>query len=552
MNWTSSEPSKNIFADAHQENMVKMNKHPNRLWIVVLVLGWIFNFLFWGAAQGINFAIFVVLVLLGGFGLLLVNGYRPARNSLWLVAPCLFFAGMTFARQEPLTLFLAYTLTLVPMGILAATWLGGRWMEYGLLDYLFKAGKLVESVVTDAANFYTQVRREQAESGETKRKWPVMSVFRGIVIALPILAFFTALLASADLVFNAKVSEFFKLFDGGRIGDYVAQLLLILFCAFFLAGIFLHAASRSKDEKLLGEDKPIVRPFIGFTETAIVLGSVIVLFFLFVIIQFQYFFGGNANIGIQGYTYSQYARSGFNELVTVAFFSLLLILGLSTVTKRENDLQKRIYSGLSVATVALVMVILASAYQRLSLAIDWHGFSRLRIYPRVFLIWVGILFFVVVILELLHRERYFAFAALLASLGFAVSLSLVNVDDFIVRQNVLRAAQGQHFNPSYLATLSIDAVPALADEFLDPSLSSSIHEGIGAALLCQLDSTALANSSSNDWRSFNLPNWNARQALARTQTVLVGYRVNKDKVSRVPLRVRTPGNVLYECMDADR
>lgn len=532
--------------------MVKMNKHPNRLWIVVLVLGWIFNFLFWGAAQGINFAIFVVLVLLGGFGLLLVNGYRPARNSLWLVAPCLFFAGMTFARQEPLTLFLAYTLTLVPMGILAATWLGGRWMEYGLLDYLFKAGKLVESVVTDAANFYTQVRREQAESGETKRKWPVMSVFRGIVIALPILAFFTALLASADLVFNAKVSEFFKLFDGGRIGDYVAQLLLILFCAFFLAGIFLHAASRSKDEKLLGEDKPIVRPFIGFTETAIVLGSVIVLFFLFVIIQFQYFFGGNANIGIQGYTYSQYARSGFNELVTVAFFSLLLILGLSTVTKRENDLQKRIYSGLSVATVALVMVILASAYQRLSLAIDWHGFSRLRIYPRVFLIWVGILFFVVVILELLHRERYFAFAALLASLGFAVSLSLVNVDDFIVRQNVLRAAQGQHFNPSYLATLSIDAVPALADEFLDPSLSSSIHEGIGAALLCQLDSTALANSSSNDWRSFNLPNWNARQALARTQTVLVGYRVNKDKVSRVPLRVRTPGNVLYECMDADR
>jgi len=525
-----------------------MNKHPNRLWIVVLLLGWICNFLFWGAGPGINFAAFVVVALLGGFGLLLANGYKPARNSLWLIAPCLFFAGMSFIRQEPLSAFLAYTLTLVPMGIFAVTFLGGRWMEYGLPDYLFKAAQLVESLITGGSIFHSQVRREQAERGETVTKWPIVPIVRGLLVALPILAFFTALLASADLVFNAKVTE---LFSGGKIGDYVRQLLVILICAYLLAGTLLHAALRSRDEKLLGQDKPVVRPFVGFAESAIVLGSVVILFSMFVIVQFQYFFGGNANIGIQGYTYSQYARSGFNELVSVAFFSLLLILGLSSVTKRTEQLQQRIYSGLCVAMVALVLVILASAYQRLALAIDWHGFSRLRIYPRVFLIWVGILFVVVVVLELLHRERYFACAALLASLGFAISLSLLNVDDFIVRQNVLRAAQGQHFNPSYLGTLSIDAIPALADEFMDPALPTPVHEGIGAALLCHQDSVAYrsALSLNTDWRSFHLAGWNAQRALAGAQNALAGYHVNKDKFI---VRVRTPGNILYECVDTDQ
>jgi hypothetical protein len=302
-------------------------------------------------------------------------------------------------------------------------------------------------------------------------------------------------------------------------------------------------------EKLLGEDKSVVKPFLGFTETAIVLGSVTVLFLLFVTVQFRYFFGGNLNIGIEGYTYSQYARRGFNELVMVAFFSLGMILGLSTITKRENGLQRRIYSGLSIAIVALVMIILVSAYQRLMLAIDWHGFSRLRLYPQVFLVWVGILFVVVVILEVLHQERYFAFAAVLASLGFAISLSLFNVDDSIVRHNVLRASQGKHFNPSYLATLSIDAVPALTDEFLDLSLSTSVHEGIGAALLCHLYSETMSDTSHDDWRSFDFSLWNAKQAIESVKTQLEGYHVNTD---RIPARVRTPGNVLYECIDSEQ
>ncbi len=80
------------------------------------------------------------------------------------------------------------------------------------------------------------------------------------------------------------------------------------------------------------QDKPILAPFLGFTESTVVLIAVDLLFALFVFIQFRYLFGGQANITPVGYTYSEYARRGFGELVAVAFLSLGLILGLGAYT----------------------------------------------------------------------------------------------------------------------------------------------------------------------------------------------------------------------------
>jgi len=527
-------------------NVATMKKHPIRLLIVVVLLGWAFDFLFWGKSIGINFAIFTLACLLACFLLLLSNGLKPALQSLWLFAPCVFFAIITFVRREPLTLALAYTFTLFAMGLLAVTYRGGRWVQYGLSDYFNKFLQLSTGIFYRPILFLSQLRKERSELGETRMRLPVWPIVRGLLIALPVVVCFGSLLASADLVFNQKILDFIGLFDADRIIETIFRIINILFWAYLLAGVYLYTAVLSQDEKLLGEDKPLVKPFLGFTEAAIVLGSVAVLFLSFVIVQFRYFFGGKVNIGIEGFTYSQYARSGFNELVTVAFFSLILTLGLSTITRRENPVHRRAFSGLSVAILALVLVILTSAYQRLSLAIDWHGFSRLRLYPRVFLIWVGILFVAVVVLEIFRRERHFALAAVLASLGFAVSLSLVNVDAAIVRQNVLRATQGRHFNASYLASLSSDEVPALVEEFMDASLPTPTHEGVGAALLCYLHSASNSNQSTRDWRSWDYSLWAASRELEQAQTQLHEYRVYDVKW---PVRVRTPGNVVYESVD---
>ncbi len=519
-----------------------MKKNPNLLWITAIVLGWLFDFLFWKQSFGINFAIFTALCLIGGFLLLWINHQRLARGTFWLIPLILFFAAITFIRTEPMTVFLGIVFTLFLMGVLANTFLGGRWFEYSLADYVSGFLKMMGSMIARPILLNIEVRQEQAESGIPTKQlnpWPIL---RGIVIAIPILAIFAALLASADTIFSNQLNAFLKLFFNlDKLPEYIFRLCYILFIAYVLAGVFLHAALHSKDEKLLGEEKPLISQFLGFTETAIVLGSVIILFIAFVIVQFKYFFGGQANLGVGGLTDSEYARRGFGELAAVAFLSLLMIIGLSTITRRENEAQKRAYSGLSVVLVALVMVILVSAYQRLTLNELAHGFFRLRTYSHVFYIWLALLLIAVVVLEILHRERAFALACVIAALGFAISLSLLNVDGFTAEQSILRAEQGKYLNVADLASLSTDSVPVLVNEFLSPSVPPSTHEAIGAILLCRgvrSDST----QKTSDWRSFTFSRWLADKAMEKLQPYLRAYTVLRND-----FQVRAPSNAVYEC-----
>jgi hypothetical protein len=520
-------------------------KQSGRFLLIALLLGWIFDFLFWEQKVGINFALFLFVSLALGLTVLMWEGYKPARPSLWLLLPFSFFAVVAFMRREPLTSFLAFTFVLFSLGLFATNYLGGRWYLYHVSDYLHKLMLLIGDLLARPFGFLWQASREAADSDGKARALPIFGLLRGMLIALPILLCFGTLLASADVVFNQKLDDFF---DGEKISEYVQRFFLIILLAYVLIGTVLHAATTSMDEKVTHEKQSFIKPFLGFTESAVVLGSVSGLFILFVIVQFQYFFGGERNIGVQGFTYSQYARRGFNELVMVAVFSLIMLVVLSTVTRRDHESQRRVYSGLSVAVVSLVMVMLVSAFQRISLAIGWHGYSRLRLYPRIFLVWLALLLITVAVLEILRRERYFTLATVLASFGFAASITLFNVDAAIVKLNVYRSWHGRNLNVAHLAELSEDAVPALADEFLGGNLPTSTREGVGAILSCYRYFEEAPHISPYDWRSFNYSSWKAHQALEEVRPELSGYVI---RYKKYPVRVRTPGGFLYECRQYD-
>lgn len=519
-----------------------MKKNPKILWITALVLGWLFDFLFWKQSLGINFAIYTLFCLIGGLFLLRMDKKRPSPGAMWLIPLILVFAALTFVRAEPMSLFLAVISTLFLMSILAMTYLGGSWFRYSLADYVSGLLKLAGSMFAQPLSFNSEVRREQAENGESVKKSNLWPILRGIVIALPIVAVFAALLASADAVFSQQLGLFIRFFRIENLPQYIFRFVYILVGAYLLAGVFLHASTQSKDEKLIGEDRPLVNPFLGFTETTVVLGSVAVLFAAFVVIQFRYFFGGQANINVAGFTYSEYPRRGFGELLAVAIFSLLMILGFGTAARRENDTERHIYSGLSTAIVVLVMVMLVSAYQRLLLYEAAYGFSRLRTYTHVVLIWIGLLLGAVVILEILHRQRAFAVAVLITSLGFAATLGLMNVDGFIVRQNVNRAASGQGLDVPYLVSLSNDSVPVLVNEFRSTSLPGLTRDAVGAVLFCRLHADPL--QPDKGWQSLTLSGWQTKAALNGVKPQLDRYRVINDQW---PLQILTPGSVSYDC-----
>lgn len=526
-----------------------MRTNPNRFWIIVILLGWTFDFLFWKKPVGINFAIFVTFSLAMGILLLRADGLRFSRHSSLLLLPIAFLAAMTFIRMEPVTVFLSISLALFLMGVIALTFLNGEWIRYSLIDYIFGYLRLVGSMIARPLGFAAEIRREQP-SLSPKRNAHLWPVLRGVVIALPVIAIFASLLSSADPIFAKRFAQFIDLFNIDNLPEYIFRLVYILIFAYALAGAFLHAAQKS-DEKI--EEKTWVSPFLGFTEAAIVLGSLTVLFAVFVIIQFQYFFGGQTNISIEGYTFSEYARKGFGELVAVAFFSLLLLLGLGAITHREKETQRRVFSGFGAGLVGLVIVMLVSAFQRLVLYETAYGFSRLRTYTHVFMIWLGLLLVVVVALEMLRRERAIGLAMVLASLGFVISLNILNVDAFIVKQNIQREIHGMaeetstqrrvDLDAQYFLDLSDDAVSSLVSAFHSRSMPAPVREKVGASLAC-IRYTRDLDQRELPWQSFHFSRLYADRALAEVKGELDTYKIiDKD----LPVIVKTPDGEEFSC-----
>jgi hypothetical protein len=526
-------------------------KHWSRLWISSLIVAWFFDFLFWKKTPGISFTVYVVLCLAAGFALARGEGLRPARTSLLLLLPIIFFAALSFIRLEPLTFGLNYLATLALMALLTLTFLGGRWVVYGCRDYAIGAVQIVFSGFIRPVLAYAEKLRAKAtvpasESGKSLPFWRrSLPVLRGLVLAVPIVAIFAVLLASADAVFSKQLENILSSFRLEKLPEYIFRLTYILMGAYLLTGIYLHALTASHDEHLTaGKDKPWPAPFIGFTESAVVLGSVDLLFAFFVSIQFRYFFGGNANIHLEGYTYAEYARRGFDELVVVAFFSLLLFLGLSTVVRRQTAYQRRAFSGLGVILTLLVIVILASAFQRLSLYEDAYGFTRLRTYPHVFMVWLGVLLVVLLGLELIGRLRYFTLACLLAMVGFVVTLNLVNVDALIVHQNVRRAQAGLPLDVDYLNSLSADAVPALMDWYTSKNLSDDLKAEIGGILACRSAQLSFEKKEM-PWQAFHVSQWRAQTLLQDHQSELNVYPVIQDSYGRWAVNVNGQQRVCF-------
>ena len=529
-----------------------MKANPNRFWFTVILLGWAFDFLFWMKPAGVNFFIYVALCLVTGIFLLKADGLRLAPRSSLLLLPIIFLSAMTFLRQEPMTVFLSVSMVIFLMGVFTITYLSGQWIRFGLIDYLLGYLTLFGSMLARPLGFMAEVRRLPLGQPEVspKRNSNFLPIVRGIIIALPVIAIFASLLSSADVIFADRLEKFMDLFNIDNLPEYIFRLVYILIFAYALAGTFLHAAQKSNEQV---EEKQRFAPFLGFTESAIVLGSVVVLFAVFVAIQFQYFFGGQANIHIEGYTFAEYARKGFGELVAVAFFSLLLLLGLGAITRRDTESQRRTFSGFGVGLVGLVLVMLASAFQRLVLYETAYGFSRLRAYTHVFMIWLALLLVTVVVLEIMRRERAAGLAMVLASLGFVVSLTLLNVDAFIVKQNVQREIRGTadksltqgrvDLDAQYFLDLSDDAVPSLASAFQNKSLPVAVREKVGAALFCKRYDRE-QDSRKTPWQSFHLSRFTADKIFTDIKKDLDSYEITDEKW---PVKINTPSGEEFSC-----
>jgi hypothetical protein len=163
--------------------------------------------------------------------------------------------------------------------------------------------------------------------------------------------------------------------------------------------------------------------------------------------------------------------------------------------------------------VGLVLILLASAFQRLLLYEAAYGYTQLRLYSHVFMVWLGATF-IWSLLTLWLRPNRFAVGAFLATLSFLITLNVVNPDAFIAGQNLTRYQTTGKLDTPYLTTLSDDAIPILVQVVNQVSnndqqiLSNHLHNRLGRMQ---------ENTNWQRWPSFHLARWRAYNILVESQ-----------------------------------
>ena len=494
-----------------------MVKNRSTLWYSALIVGWGFDILYWKKPPGISFLIHVILLLGLLIFLALKEDIRPHKSSLILVPIILLFSALGFLREEPFTRTLNHLLSLGFLGLFILSFQGGRWFAYNMSDYITGAFRLFINSIGLPFKLIADAKEEdqpgQEEAPPANRSgWKKSAAyFRGILIALPLVAVLASLLSAADPIFSDWLQELIELLRLEKLPEYILRLVFISIWTFLAAGLMLYALSKSHEEKLIGMDQPWPPRFLGFTETTIIMGAVNLLFFSFVSIQFRYFFGGEKNISLDGYTYSEYARKGFGELLAVAFFTLFIIMVLSGITKREAKRDRITFSILTGTMTAFIGVILVSSLQRLALYEAAYGFTRLRTYSHLCVLWIGALFLAILVLEIFQKYRFFTLATAAAITGFVLTMNLINVDAFITQKNIQRLSlEDVSLDTHYLKTLSNDAITTIISLANDPRISEIEREDISAILACRAD--FLLNLD-RKWQSFLVPALVAKNAL---------------------------------------
>ncbi|HEY0674287.1 MAG TPA: DUF4173 domain-containing protein [Longimicrobiales bacterium] len=447
----------------------------------------------------------VVLWALAGSAVLwlLSRDREPAvsRETRWLVGGAVAFAGLLVLRDaDALAVFSLFSAVLL-LGFAAGRGALAWAARAHIFDVAAAAVRVSALIALGPFGWNIGSAHQPAVPvSRSGRVWQQRArvAARGTVMALPPLLVLTALLTSADPMFERVLHN--ALFTG--IEPFLEHLLFAGVIAWFASG-YLRAFLVGDD--VVMERVRLPRLSIAASEIAFALSLLNVLFIVFLVVQVRYLFGGAGLVEVtEGLSYAEYARRGFFELVAAAAFVVPVLLVAHWAAAEDKVRSRGVLRATSTLLVLLLAGVLASAAYRMRLYQDAYGLTEQRLYVSVFMVWLTLVLAWLAVTVLRGRRRGFAFGAVVAGLACIAALHVLNPHAMIARVNIDRAATGAEYDGKYVSTLSADAVPVLIARM--PLLPAA--EQCRVATMMQERWTG---QRPGGWRTWNLSDARARK-----------------------------------------
>ncbi|MBR2044628.1 MAG: DUF4173 domain-containing protein [Agathobacter sp.] len=218
-----------------------------------------------------------------------------------------------------------------------------------------------------------------------KKNTKYLYMLIGVGVAIPIVIVIFALLSSADVVFRDLGDRLLSKIDAGDafgVGFMFITVFLAAYC------ILTYISKKKLKEEI--EDTRKWEPLLAIPVTSVLS----LMYLVFSGIQIIYLFLGNMQLP-EGYTYAEYAREGFFQLLTVSMINLVIVL-IGLYFFKSSKVLKLVLTIMSLCT----FIMIASSALRMIIYIQYYYLTFLRIFVLwslvvLFLLFVGVIGYIV-------------------------------------------------------------------------------------------------------------------------------------------------------------
>ena len=405
---------------------------------------WLFDV----SGLGLNIVIFSLLLGIA-FKFVHQTGRPGLVDSISLLLAFLFV--VSFMWRESTILLWANGFALLSLLLINVSKHDSETSGLFLVDFFSAGDKAAHKLINSAVKVAKEDVVLVVQRSRVRRKFG--AILRGLLISIPFVIIAGSLLVSADIKFSNFVDNLFSV--DLDFPDYLAPMFICL----FLAAAFL---TNSEKRKSLGWYEALDRSwYLGETEIITILISINSVFALYIYVQIGHYFGNDTMIrNTHGFIYSQYARDGFFQLLTLSIVTLAFLWGLEWFNRKEKRVTGRWFKLMSVTMISLLCIIEASAMHRMILYTNAYGITESRFYATALMIWIAGVFIIFVMTVLNGRPQKFMGRSLYCGMILVLALNILNPASWIARYNINQASTVQ-LDVQYLSQLGSDAYPAI-------------------------------------------------------------------------------------------
>ena len=369
------------------------------------------------------------------------------KKDSYLYAGALFLIGVSSATtgNENIIAMNTIAMALMLVSLLIHNFYDDK--DWGFVKSLSAIGGIfiytiedLPSPVSDGIH-YQKLNRKKAQTKS-------LYILVGAAISVPHVVFFIVMLYQADAVFAQVIRRIFEDID---LSTVFGIAFLFVF-AFFSAYCGIRALEK---RKLTSECKDYRRfePLIAIT----VLITISIVYIFFSMIQIVYLFLGKMQLP-ENYTYAQYAREGFFQLLFVCILNVIIVLGVLGFFRKHKVLH-----ALLAIISCCTYIMLASSGFRMMMYVKNYGMTFMRMLVLWTIALIGLL--LVGILVQIFNDRFplFRYGLLMISVWY-IALSFSHTDYWIARYNLSDKVNQSEVDYEYLTRLSSDAAPVIAKQ----------------------------------------------------------------------------------------